>query len=203
MRALVLGDDLVEHPAPQLPRRRPVRSSARPGPYRPWPAPAPCSTARSRKNGHRRYRSRSTSSRPSPSSIHSSNAVPVPYQPGSITRDWLQASTHGMARRSEIWRGRLARGRPAADVERADLADRRRRLEVLDESRCLVHQFGVRPLGPGGQLVEHLVGGLGGVAEALDVEQGRLPASRPAASPGCGARSAVRRTWRRSPHPAR
>ena len=28
--------------------------------------------------------------------------MPVPYQPGSITRDWLQASTHGMARRSEI-----------------------------------------------------------------------------------------------------
>ena len=26
----------------------------------------------------------------------------MPYQPGSITRDWLQASTHGMARRSEI-----------------------------------------------------------------------------------------------------
>ena len=26
----------------------------------------------------------------------------MPYQPGSITRDWLQASTHGMARRSEM-----------------------------------------------------------------------------------------------------
>ena len=26
----------------------------------------------------------------------------MPYQPGSITRDWLQASTHGMARRSAI-----------------------------------------------------------------------------------------------------
>ena len=26
----------------------------------------------------------------------------MPYQPGSITRDWLQASTHGIARRSEI-----------------------------------------------------------------------------------------------------
>ena len=36
------------------------------------------------------------------SAIHSSNADPVPYQPGSITRDWLHASTHGMARRSEI-----------------------------------------------------------------------------------------------------
>src|ERR1700694_1803745 len=55
-----------------------------------------------RKNGHRRYRSCNTSSRPSPSEIHSSNADPVPYQPGSITRDWLQASTHGIARRSEI-----------------------------------------------------------------------------------------------------
>ena len=28
--------------------------------------------------------------------------MPVPYQPGSMTRDWLQASTHGIARRSEI-----------------------------------------------------------------------------------------------------
>ena len=28
--------------------------------------------------------------------------MPVPYQPGSITRDWLHASTHGIARRSEI-----------------------------------------------------------------------------------------------------
>src|SRR5215211_6569999 len=54
------------------------------------------------KNGQRRYRSCSTSSRPSPSLIHSSKALPVPYQPGSITRDWLQASTHGIARRSEI-----------------------------------------------------------------------------------------------------
>ena len=26
----------------------------------------------------------------------------MPYQPGSITLDWLHASTHGMARRSEI-----------------------------------------------------------------------------------------------------
>ena len=28
--------------------------------------------------------------------------MPVPYQPGSITRDWLHAITHGIARRSEI-----------------------------------------------------------------------------------------------------
>ena len=55
-----------------------------------------------RKNGHLMYRFCSTSSLPSPSAIHCSKAVPVPYQPGSITRDWLQASTHGMARRSEI-----------------------------------------------------------------------------------------------------
>ncbi len=34
--------------------------------------------------------------------IHCSNAEPVPYQPGSMTRDWLHASTHGMARRSVI-----------------------------------------------------------------------------------------------------
>ena len=108
------------------------------------------------------------------SAIHSSNAVPVPYQPGSITRDWLQASTHGMARRSEIDVGGLARCRPAADVQRADLADRRGRLEVLDETRCLVHQFGVGALGAGGQLVEHLVGGSGGVAQPLDVEQRRF-----------------------------
>src|ERR1044071_2351784 len=54
------------------------------------------------KNGHRTERSRSTSSLPSPPATHSSNAVPVPYQPGSMTRDWLQASTHGMARRSEM-----------------------------------------------------------------------------------------------------
>ena len=26
----------------------------------------------------------------------------MPYQPGSITRDWLQDITHGIARRSEI-----------------------------------------------------------------------------------------------------
>src|SRR6202011_6327782 len=55
-----------------------------------------------RKNGQRRYRSCSSSRRPSPPEIHCSNADPVPYQPGSITRDWLHASTHGMARRSEI-----------------------------------------------------------------------------------------------------
>ena len=70
--------------------------------------------------------------------IHSSNAVPVPYQPGSITRDWLQANTHGIARRSEMAVVGLRDVGPAADVERADLADRRRRLEVLDETRCLM-----------------------------------------------------------------
>ena len=37
-----------------------------------------------------------------------------------------------------------------------------------------MHQFGVGALGAGGQVVEHLVGGPGGVAEALDVEQRRL-----------------------------
>src|ERR1700737_3705033 len=55
-----------------------------------------------RKNGQRRYRSLSTSRRPSPPEIHCSTADPVPYQPGSITRDWLHASTHGIARRSEM-----------------------------------------------------------------------------------------------------
>ena len=29
-------------------------------------------------------------------------SVPKPYQPGSITRDWDQANTQGMARRSAI-----------------------------------------------------------------------------------------------------
>ena len=52
-----------------------------------------------------------------------------------------------------------------------DLADRRRCLEVLDETRCLVNQFGVCALGAGGQLVKDLIGGACGVAEPLDVEQ--------------------------------
>ena len=59
-----------------------------------------------RKNGQRSYRSRRIATRAStpssPDSIHCWTALPVPYQPGSITRHWLQASTHGMARRSEI-----------------------------------------------------------------------------------------------------
>src|ERR1700757_3434806 len=57
-----------------------------------------------RKNGQRSYKSCRTATRSfsGPAAIHCSNAEPVPYQPGSMTRDWLQASTHGMARRSAI-----------------------------------------------------------------------------------------------------
>src|SRR5271157_550247 len=59
-----------------------------------------------RKNGQRSYNSCRISTRSAslsgPAVIHCSNADPVPYQPGSITRDWLHASTQGMARRSAI-----------------------------------------------------------------------------------------------------
>src|SRR5438270_8935752 len=59
-----------------------------------------------RKNGHRSYRPcrvfTRSASLSGPAAIHCSKADPVPYQPGSITRDCVHASTHGMARRSEI-----------------------------------------------------------------------------------------------------
>ena len=39
---------------------------------------------------------------PSSPAIQPSIADPVPYQPGSITRDWHQPNTQGIARRSAI-----------------------------------------------------------------------------------------------------
>jgi hypothetical protein len=51
-----------------------------------------------RKNGHSRYISCSVSSGPP----HASTAAPKPYQPGSMSRHWLQLNTHGIARRSSI-----------------------------------------------------------------------------------------------------
>ena len=50
------------------------------------------------KNGQPRYISRNSSILP----CHASAAVPKPYQPGSIRRDWLQLKTQGMARMSSI-----------------------------------------------------------------------------------------------------
>src|SRR6476620_1136416 len=55
-----------------------------------------------RKNGHFSYRRDSVAPLSGSPCVHSSNAAPVPYHPGSMTRDWLQDSTHGMARRSEM-----------------------------------------------------------------------------------------------------
>ena len=91
-----------------------------------------------------------------------------------MTRDWLHASTHGIARRSEIdvvglrEVGRLPMLSAPISLTGVD------GLEVLDETRCLVDQFAVGPLRAGGEVVEHLVGRPRGVAEALDVEQRRL-----------------------------
>ena len=108
----------------------------------------------------------------------SSIAEPVPYQPGSITRDWLQAITQGIARRSEIDDVGLRDVGPTADVQRTDLADRGGLQEVLHETVCLVDQFGVGTLRTVGQFVENFVGRAGRVAEPLDVEQGRLQGGR-------------------------
>jgi hypothetical protein len=33
---------------------------------------------------------------------HAAIALPTPYQPGSISRHWLQLNTHGIARRSSM-----------------------------------------------------------------------------------------------------
>ena len=49
-----------------------------------------------------RHSSWSSASRSSSVPIHVSNAVPAPYQPGSMIRAWLHENTHGMARRSSI-----------------------------------------------------------------------------------------------------
>src|SRR5882724_7220436 len=82
-----------------------------------------------RKNGQLRYISRSSSMLP----FQLSAAVPKPYQPGSMSRDWLQLNTHGMARMSSTVC--KARRGPAADIELRELGDRRRLLPVIDESR--------------------------------------------------------------------
>ena len=51
-----------------------------------------------RKKAQLRYISRSSSMSP----FQASTAVPKPYQPGSMSRDWLQLNTQGMARISSI-----------------------------------------------------------------------------------------------------
>ena len=91
-----------------------------------------------------------------------------------MTRDWLQASTHGMARRSEIDVVGLRDVGLLPMFSDADLADRGGRLEVVDETGCLVDQFGVGAVRARGQIVEHLVGGSRGITKAFDVEQRRF-----------------------------
>ena len=68
----------------------------------------------------------------------------------------------------------LARRRAAADVQLAELLDRGRRPEPVDEAGRLVHQRPVGLLGAAGEVVEQRVGRLGVVPEALDVEQAGL-----------------------------
>ena len=57
---------------------------------------------RARKNGQRSCSSTRRSARAASPAVQRSNAVPAPYQPGSISRAWLQENTHGIARRSSI-----------------------------------------------------------------------------------------------------
>ena len=89
----------------------------------------------------------------------STRRTPTPSRTSraSMTRDWLHASTHGMARRSEICWVCFTRCGPAADVELADLRERRRRGEVFDEAVGLVNEFAVGTTTAGGEVVEDRV----------------------------------------------
>ena len=67
--------------------------------------------------------------------LASSSAVPKPYQPGTIWRDWVQPKTHGIAR-SPSMPAVLPprRRRPRAYVELAELLDGGAAEEVIDEA---------------------------------------------------------------------
>jgi hypothetical protein len=73
--------------------------------------------------------------------------------------------------------GGLARRGSAADVERPDLANRCGSLEVVDETGCLMDQFGIGAVRACRQVVEHLIGRSRLVPEPFDVEQRRLEGS--------------------------
>ena len=55
-----------------------------------------------RKNGQSRHISPQIAMPSGRAAHQDSTAVPKPYQPGSISRHWLQLNTQGMARRSSM-----------------------------------------------------------------------------------------------------
>ena len=87
------------------------------------------------------------------SASQASTAEPKPYQPGSISRHCAQLNTQGIARRSSMLAGLLARRRPAADVQRRDLGDDGRVPEIIGEALGLVDQVAIGLEGLRRQLV--------------------------------------------------
>ncbi len=135
-RALVLGRDRLAARGAAARCRRPARRSGRPiVDVASSPAPSPCSTRTARKNGQRRCISTSNSARPRRRRRRNcSNAVPTPYQPGSISRHWRPPEHPRDGPQVLDPRRRRARGRAAADVQSRDLGDRRDGAEELDEA---------------------------------------------------------------------
>ena len=153
-------------------------------------APSPCSTARCGRTASGRASPAGARAAPRRRPIHSSIAVPTPYQPGSMMRAWLHENTHGIARRSSMRPDAVRDAGPAADVELGDLVDRRRGAEPVDEARRLVDELAVDAPAGGGQLVEEVVVRRPRVVtETFDVNEGGLDASRPASLRG------LRRAW--------
>jgi hypothetical protein len=85
-----------------------------------------------------------------------------PYQAGRWMRHWVQANTHGIARRSLDAATRLPPRRPGREVELADRVERGRLVQVVDQLRRVVHQLPVGVPGELGELAEHLVDPFGG-----------------------------------------
>ena len=140
----VLGDDPVEDPAAQHARRaRGRRRTSRRCRCRPWPAPCPCSPSRCGRTASARASRAAAPRRRHRSRSSAANAEPEPYQPGSISAALRPAEHPRDGAQVLDAPGAGPRRRPAADVQRRDLADRRDRREELDEPRLVVDERAV------------------------------------------------------------
>ena len=98
--AAVVERDAAEHRAGELLVLAPATRTRRRWPCRRWPAPRPRRPASSRRTAS----ARACAARRPPRARAAGRAArcPAPNQPGTIWRDWFQAKTQGMARRSSM-----------------------------------------------------------------------------------------------------
>ena len=192
-RARVLVGDAREDRARAARRRAPAPRSATRRRGRSSRAPSPCSTSTLAEErpalvhlAQQRRAASAPRSRATPRS-----RCPTPYQPGSISRHWLQLNTHGIARRSSMRVDAVRDAGRLPMLSCGDLGDRRRRAEVVDEARRPVDERAVRVERVRGELVHRARSRRPRDRRAARRRAARPRARRRRASRGCAGRASA------------